>query len=532
MDYSSFNLLQFQYERWIYQTITGTIESCKSFNVSAATALDSKPICHSYWRWQHSLLLDTVDRLGFPSLFVIITADEWRMNKLSWCQQRYNIHKLQPTGDAFAETLQIIHSLQQLVLGFLSGSNHHQWKHHLLANHKHKDRSNIPAYFYRMEFQKRGTPHIHALFWITQIKSINTKTMTSLIPIHDSELAHHVAYTQASRSETHTQTLHASPTEVTDDGNILFQNSELSLQHRIRPFFIPINVTFSSHQDIQSTDGYGLLLQYVSSYVTKMTDDCIGEHLYNENVDSRNAAFRFIATHKPTEPEMWLLLSNFKYCHHSGLTKHLTVPRFTDCKENKITQHYIRCPDTARTLSLLQFHRTHVTSSPDMHPYAGSRQASVACKMVSPSKTEFLFQHTLLNVPFNHYNEFLLPNIHSIPEVLQSYAVAMHQNSSLLNDDVAITDLCRKRGFKNHKIATFISRIHTLHDTYRLWNTHSINSENLLFSHLTRNIPFDLNTQQTFFLSAVTDRMNVLLTSSELHLHFEQHGLPIHLSSI
>ena len=305
MDYSfSFNLLQFQYERWIYQTITGTIESCKSFNVSAATALDSKPICHSYWRWQHSLLLDTVDRLGFPSLFVTITADEWRMNKPSWCQQRYNIHKLHPTGDAFAETLQIIHSLQQLVLGFLSGFNHHQWKHHLLANHKHKDRSNVPAYFYRMEFQKRGTPHIHALFWITKIKSKNTKTMTLLIPIHDPELAHHVAYTQASRSENHTQTLHASPTEVTDDGNVLFQNSELSLQHRIRPFFIPINVTFSSHQDIQSTDGYGLLLQYVSSYVTKMTDDCIGEHLYNENVDSRNAAFRFIVTHKPTEPEM------------------------------------------------------------------------------------------------------------------------------------------------------------------------------------------------------------------------------------
>ena len=124
-----------------------------------------------------------------------------------------------------------------------------------------------------------------------------------------------------------------------------------------------------------------------------MSDDCIGEHLYNENVDSRNAAFRFIVTHKPTEPEMWLLLSNFKYCHHSGLTKHLTVPRFTDCKENKITQQYIRRPDTAKNLSLLQFNRTHVTSSPDMHPYAGSRQASVACKMVSPSKTEFLSTH-------------------------------------------------------------------------------------------------------------------------------------------
>ena len=105
--------------------MTGLIESCKTFNVCAATALDSKPICHSYWRWKYALLLDTVNCLGFPSLFVTISADEWRINKRSWCQERTSTHGLEPTGDAFAETMQVIHSLLQLIVGLFSGSNHH-----------------------------------------------------------------------------------------------------------------------------------------------------------------------------------------------------------------------------------------------------------------------------------------------------------------------------------------------------------------------------------------------------------------------
>jgi len=42
IDYSlDFALLQFQYERWCYQIITGTIESGKKFGASSATAMDS-----------------------------------------------------------------------------------------------------------------------------------------------------------------------------------------------------------------------------------------------------------------------------------------------------------------------------------------------------------------------------------------------------------------------------------------------------------------------------------------------------------
>ena len=152
-----------------------------------------------------------------------------------------------------------------------------------------------------MEFQKRGTPHIHALFWLTQIRSISTKTLSANVPLDDPELAHHVAYTQSSQSDKHNTPIHKSHTQVTDDGKILFSHFPFSNSLRIRPNVKSINLAYSSHVDILTTDGYGFLLQYVSSYVTKMHDDCISEVLYDDNVDDKKRCFslyRFPQTYR------------------------------------------------------------------------------------------------------------------------------------------------------------------------------------------------------------------------------------------
>ena len=532
LDFSSlFDLLHFQYDRWAFEIITGTIESGKKFGCSAATLLDSKPICHTYWRWKHFLLLDTVERLGFPTLFVTISADKWCMNKPFWVQDRYQHHGLAQTQDSFAESFQIIHSLQQLVCGLFAGSTHSKWTSHLLSNHKHKTRSNILAFFYRLEFQRRGTPHIHALFWLKNIKAINLKPFTADIPNNNLALAHHIRHTQASNKPTNPRHLSPNPTHITDDNIFIFNQSSLGSQHNIRPYVDCINYAYGSHVDVQSTDGYGLLLQYVSSYITKLHDDCTGNALHDIDVDARNAAFRFVVSHHPTAPQMWLLLSNFKYCHHSGLTKQLTVPRFVDCQDNNITKQYESRPSTAKQMSLLQLHRTHVTSSTDCHMNKGNREASVACKMVAPSKSEFLFQYTFLHVPFDSYNDFLPANLEDVPDVLQSFAVAMHNHPQLWSSDDEISSICRIRGFRNHKILTFLSFVHSLADTYHLWHTNSINAENLAFTSILQHIPYDLNEHQCYFLSAVTHRMDFLMQCPNPVQHFQHHELPIYLIS-
>ena len=117
------------------------------------------------------------------------------------------------------------------------------------------------------------------------------------------------------------------------------------------------------------------------------------------------------------------------------------------------------------------------------------------CKMVAPSKSEFLFQYTLLHVKFDSYEQFLPPNIDDVPHVLQCYVITVHNQPEVWNNDDTISSLCRMRGFQNHKTLTFLSFVHFLADTYNQWHTNSINADNRSFSSSVKNIQHDLNEQ-------------------------------------
>ena len=280
LDYSqNFALLRFQYERWCYQIISGTIESGKKFGASSATSMDSKPICHTYWRWQHVILLDTVDQLGYPSLFVTITANEWEMSKPFWVTARSSVTGCAPSHDAFSETMQIVHALQQIIRGFMAGTTHKNWRQHLFANLRHRNRNNVKAYHYRIEFQKRGTPHVHALFWISDMRKLALTRLHSSLPNNNLNFAFQVSHLQQQRKPGRTNLKpNPGPTSIHPTNNTIeFHCTEEDCNLGLRTYSDELNLAFRSHHDIQSSDGHGLLLQYVSSYVTKTHDDAIGQ---------------------------------------------------------------------------------------------------------------------------------------------------------------------------------------------------------------------------------------------------------------
>ena len=164
LDYSlNFNLLQFQYERWLYQIVSGSIDSEKKYNLCLASVLSQKPFCHSSWRWLHALLIDTVDRLGYPDFFLTMSASEWDLHKPWWSASCFQRHGLPQTQDSFAETISISHSLQQFVSAYLCGEGRGKWTNQLFADAKYPRKKNVKAYFWRLEFQRRGTPHLHCL---------------------------------------------------------------------------------------------------------------------------------------------------------------------------------------------------------------------------------------------------------------------------------------------------------------------------------------------------------------------------------
>ena len=78
VDYAlDFELLCFQYDRWLFETITGALNSSQDFNCSAAKALDAKTFSLGYWQQQHRYLLDAVWQHGFLSLFLMLNPYQW-----------------------------------------------------------------------------------------------------------------------------------------------------------------------------------------------------------------------------------------------------------------------------------------------------------------------------------------------------------------------------------------------------------------------------------------------------------------------
>ena len=81
-----FDLLQFQYDRAMYEVISGAINSARFTNCSPAHALDTKVFSPTYWQLQHRYLTDAVAQFGLPDVFVTISPYKWSFPFLTWLE--------------------------------------------------------------------------------------------------------------------------------------------------------------------------------------------------------------------------------------------------------------------------------------------------------------------------------------------------------------------------------------------------------------------------------------------------------------
>ena len=79
-----FDLLQWHYDRVIYQIVSGAINTARFSSCSPAHALDTKPFSPTYWQWQHRCLLDAVQQFVLPDVFITISPSEWAFPFAKW----------------------------------------------------------------------------------------------------------------------------------------------------------------------------------------------------------------------------------------------------------------------------------------------------------------------------------------------------------------------------------------------------------------------------------------------------------------
>ena len=102
------------------------------------------------------------------------------------------------TNLAAFETLHFVNTLEQIVRGYLCGSNDSKWKSHLFTNTRKSADNNALNYFYHFEFQKQGTVHMHMLIWLKNPQCINLNPITADITWADVDSAYLVYSLQKS----------------------------------------------------------------------------------------------------------------------------------------------------------------------------------------------------------------------------------------------------------------------------------------------------------------------------------------------
>ena len=161
LDYGTdYDLLHFHYDLWLFKTVSGALTSCRFRMCSPARSLETKPFSVEYWKWQHRFLFDAVLQCG-PSIFLSISFNEWSFPVPPWLASLRFLTGKGATQLPSFETTHITHVLEQIIRGYLCVSNEKKWSKHVFNYNNIATFSNIQTYFYRFEFQGRGTVFVH-----------------------------------------------------------------------------------------------------------------------------------------------------------------------------------------------------------------------------------------------------------------------------------------------------------------------------------------------------------------------------------
>ena len=429
LDYGTdYDLLHFHYDLWLFKTVSGALTSCRFRMCSPARSLETKPFSVEYWKWQHRFLLDAVLQYGPPSIFLTISPYEWSFPVPPWLASLRFLTGKGPTQLASFETTHITHVLEQIIRGYLCGSNDKKWSNHVFNYNNIATFSNVQTYFYRFEFQGRGTVHVHLLVWLKDIKRIRLKLLRADIPWADPQLSYEVSKLQ--KSDKGAFVLTNDQTEVLS----VRETQVVKLHHFAKAFALNLRAYISSlipslkcRMDVQTSDGHGMLLRYVTSYVSKWQDSFETGSLYSIHVGPYQAAYKHLICMKPLEPEMWLSLSSTKMSWTPSRRKKLRFPTIDSLSVNPSYLKYLRRPTKYSKLSFLQWLRL-VDESKGREYKDGSTLVGV--KMVSPLKDFFFFQHLVLNYCHTAVEELYHRDHEQLPLPIKYFAAAF----TLMND--------------------------------------------------------------------------------------------------
>ena len=463
-----FELLQFSYDRWLFKTVTGAINSSKASGCSPNCGLQQKSFSATFWRWQHLLLIDAVRQYGFPS-FVTISPYEWSFPWPGFIEKIRQQQSLEPTDLPVLETLHVAHVLEQIARAYLAGANTNRWRQNVFGNSQHPMERNVITYFYRFEFQSRGTLHLHMLVWVKDLALIRANLLRASIPWGNVEDAFLVADIQKSSSSC--LPLFEGPDcfEQREDGSstLRFHYGEEDSARSLRAFVTTLLGALRCRSDVQVADGWGMLLKYVSSYVTKMHESATSEGLYCTDVTGYQAANSFLRTVRPLAPEMAFQL-NYKIAWTDKMTRNFTPPHPGQEQNNVVYQLYLRREPQHECMSLLEWLRCHTVVGKKAKSL-GADKFLVGVKFLSVQNPVFFFQHLLVHHPHRSPSQLRHLEEATMPPAIRHFSQAIQLCPERWSTSCQILQQFDLEGHRNSYLSTLVAFVLALHDIYFLW---------------------------------------------------------------
>lgn len=546
---TDYNLMQFQYDLWLWSALGGAKNAS---GTSIRTALSGKTFSPEYWRTMHAGLVDLQRQFGLPTLFLTVAPYEWSAPYHEFIEDELKKAMRSRTWLPAAETCHLAHLLKQVVVGLATGSNRKQkrrkdrnWTKHIFSAKDQSGKETVVNFFARLEYQdgkrKRktgkvqdhhggGTVHVHCLIWLDDVADVKLEEKLSAhLPEEDGPDREVVPASQQSYSGSGWPR-HDGPSEYDDNAGVLRLHHDAEDKRRgIRAFIRDITEGMFCHVDVQTSDGRGMLLRYVAGYVPKFSDSFANTWL-NDEASDYAIARRILADYHPLEPEMWLQFAAqlFSQCFAGGSTKRFVVPVPWRQAMPQIVDTYTASDWRGEDMSLLEFLRKankdgkilkHIRAahedsdlSKDLEAFAREYktrgEVMIASIVLSRFNDAYYGQWLVLNVPFRDISDLWLPEVELVPKEYQHFALCLLHKPEHWRSQDAVRRELEIDAFKDNHIDNVLSmqlaytsfidkylagELHVDEDAVPQWNPYADDG-------------FDLDAEQVWAVQAIEAR--------------------------
>ena len=445
LDYAQdLGLAQFTYDRWIYCLVTSRFAHAKRFDLPMSYILNDKYFTTDYVQGFRALVIDVIRQIGMPQLYQTYAPAEWFFplhEAIIDMMKELGVSDYFELGGPIA--VNIVHSMQQLIRGFLFGGNGNKpwaWRSYVFRNVAVPSQRDVVTFLIRQELQlgaDRSSQGRHAWHWhiLSWHKCLKTTEIEHYLRAHIPADSGHVAFWADQVQGSHMPFGAVEPRRTHWDaqGRFVMHYPLQSHTRGLRPFLMPMLLVTRGHSDVQMVQDPASAIEYLSN-ATKYVTKNAGLLMMPECGSGWGAVRILTEMHRPSEAELWTSMCKQGTCyvHDVGSMRTILAPALMHAAGHVLLQKYFHCRIRPETMSFLEWLRAYKTAGPVAVPWKGARMKAVAMQYSSPMHMKYFEQLLLTRIPCRSAAElFVADACASMPEHLRAFCALLHCQSAL-----------------------------------------------------------------------------------------------------